>query len=207
MKKHFYFLAIILFASILVSSCAYVSGAVTVLDKNFNPVNSKISLLPPRFKFESRGAIDIGTEQSIGRMVYTSLVQRTTAEWLSPEKSVSLIQDANVLSEYESFLDGYLKTGIPSKTKLIKLSETVDCPYITLCQIDYRVTGVESLSDYRLASLTIQVISANDGKFVLELVGNAQCGSGAYDIGAIPLIQKAIDKAISYFPGAKPTSK
>ena len=206
MKNHFYFLVIILFASILVSSCATTSGTVTVLDKSFNPVNSKISLLPPRFKFESSGAIDIGTERSVGRMVYISLVQRTKAEWLSPEESVSLIQDANVLSEYESFLDGYLKTGIPSKKNLIKLSETVDCPYITLCQIDYRVTGIEGISNYRLASLTIQVISANEGKVVLELVGNAQCGSGAYDIGATVLMQKAIDEAIAYFPGAKPTS-
>ena len=206
MKNHFYFVVIIILASILVSSCATTSGTATVLDKSFNPVNSKISLLPPRFKFESSGAIDIGTEQSVGRMVYNSLVQRTTAEWLSPEESVSLIQDADILNDYESFLDGYLKTGIPSKTKLIKLSETVDCPYITLCQIDYNVTGIEGISNYRLASLTIQVISTNEGKVVLELVGNAQCGSGGYDIGAAPLMQNAIDEAISYFPDAKPTS-
>lgn len=207
MKKIFILLSFVLFSSLLIMSCATGSGTATVIDKSFQAANSKISLLPPRFKFESSGYIDIGSEQSIGRMVYNSLVQRTPSEWLSPEESVSLIQDANVLDEYEALLDGYLKTGIPSKSKLMKLSETVKCPYIALCQIDHKVTGIKGESNYRIAGLTIQVISANDGKVVLEIVGNAQCGSGVYDIGADKLIQKAIDEAISYYPGAKPTGK
>lgn len=206
MKKCFILLSLVIFTSILLISCATGSGTATVLDKSFQPVNTKISLLPPRFKFDATGSIDVGSEQSIGRMVYNSLVQRTPSDWLSPEESVSLIQDANVLSEYESLLDGYQKTGIPSKSKLMILSETVKCPYIALCQIDYKVTGITGMSNYRIAGLTIQVLSAADGKVVLELVGNAQCGSGGYDIGAVPIMQKAIDEAISYFPGAKPTA-
>lgn len=207
MKKFFILLSFVLFSSLLIMSCATGSGTATVMDKSFQAANSKISLLPPRFKFDASGSIDIGSEQSIGRMVYNSLIQRTPSEWLSPEESVSLIQDANVLNEYESLLDGYQKTGIPSKSKLMKLSETVKCPYIALCQIDYKVTGILGMSNYRIAGLTIQVLSANDGKVVLEIVGNAQCGSGAYDIGAVEIMQKAIDEAISYFPGAKPTGK
>jgi hypothetical protein len=207
MKNVYLLLSLVLFTSFLLISCATGSGTATVLDKSFNPENSKISLLPPRFKFDATGTIDIGSEQSIGRMVYNTLVQRTSSDWLSPEESVSLIQDANVLDEYEALLDGYQKTGIPSKSKLMILSETVKCPYIALCQIEYKITGITGMSNYRIAGLTIQVLSANDGKVVLELVGSAQCGSGGYDIGAVEIMQKAIDEAISYFPGAKPVQK
>lgn len=207
MKNFFILFSVVLSTSILVMSCATGSGTATVLDKNFQPLDAKISLLPPRFKFNASGSIDIGSEQSIGRMVYNSLLQRTSSKWLSPEESVSLIQDANVLNDYETLLDGYQKTGIPSKSKLMILSGTLKCPYIALCQIDYKVTGILGHSNYRIAGLTIQVLSANDGKVVLELVGNAECGSGAYDIGATEVMQKAIDEAISYYPGAKPTGK
>ena len=203
MKKHFIFIALLFLVTILESGCATSSGTATILDKSFNPDNSKISLLPPRFKFGSTGAIEVGSEQSIGRLIYNSLNDRTSSKWLSPEESVSLIQDANVLDEYESLLDGYLKTGIPSKTKLMKLSKSLNCPYIALCQIDHKVTGTIGMGNYRLASITIQVLSANDGKVVLEISGSGQCGSGGYDIGAAQLIQKVTDEAISYYPGAK----
>ena len=205
MKKQFFFVAFILFALIFVSGCATGSGTVTILDPNFNPVNSKISLLPPRFRFESSGSIEVGSEQNIGRMIYNSLYQRTSTDWLSPDESVSLIQDANVLDAYESLLDGYQKTGIPSKAKLTTLSKALNCPYLALCQIDHRVTGVIGMSGYRHASITIQVLSAKNGKVVLELIGNAECGSGSYDIGATSLMKKAIDEVTSCFPGAKPS--
>jgi len=34
-------------------------------------------------------------------------------------------------------------------------------------------------------------------------LGEAECGSGSYDIGASKLMEKAINKAIDFYPGAK----
>jgi len=205
MKKHFVLIILIVFTSILVSSCGTGgSGTVSIIDDSFNPVNSKISLLSPIFKFGSAGTIDDESVLSIGKMVYNSLERRISAKWLSPEESVTLIQNAKIQNEYETFLEDYQKTEIPNKSKLIEISESVNCPYIALCQIDHKVTGSDATSHYRLISITIQVISANNSNVVLELVGNAECGSGGHDIGVVKLIQKAIDEAISKYPGAKP---
>lgn len=206
MKKLYILPLIILLVSILLVSCATGGGTLTTFDKSFRSENAKISLLPPRFDFDATGSIESGSEQKIGQMIYNTLVKRTSSEWVSPDKSVSLIQEANVLNEYESFLDGYKKTGIPSKSRLEVLSETVKTPYIALSQIEHKVTGNIGMSNYRITNVTILVLSATKGKVVLEVVGNAQCGSGTYDIGAVALMQKSIDEAISKFPGAKPAS-
>jgi hypothetical protein len=207
MKKHFVFIVLIVFSSMIISSCGTGgSGTVPILDDSFNPVNLKISLLSPIFKFGSAGTIDDESVLNIGKMIYNSLESRIPAKWMSPEESIALIQNAKKQNEYESFLNDYQKTWIPDNSKLIEISESVNCPYIALCQIDHRVTGSDATSHYRLTGITIQVISANSGKVVLELVGNAECGSGGHDIGAVKLIQKAIDEAISKYPGAKPLS-
>lgn len=203
MKKHIIIIFLIFIIAFSLLSCASGSGSITIYDQSFQANNNKIALLPPRFKFTNTGSIDLGSEIKIGRLIYNTLRKRTQAIWLSPEESVSLIQDANILDQYESLLDGYTKTGIPSKSKLMILSKTLNSPYIALCQVDYKVTGIMGEANYRLAGLTFQVLSANEGKVVLELVGNAQCGSGAYDIGATGVMQMAIDEAIKYFPNAK----
>jgi len=118
-------------------------------------------------------------------MIYNSLENRITASWLSPEESIALIQNAKIRNEYDSLLKDYQKTWIPDQSKLIEISEAVNCPYLALCQIDHRITGNDATSHYRLTNITIQIISASNRKVVLELVGNAECGSGGHDIGAV----------------------
>ncbi|KQC03887.1 MAG: hypothetical protein APR54_09085 [Candidatus Cloacimonas sp. SDB] len=205
MKKLFFlFFSMILI--LIINSCATGGGTLTILDTSFNP-ESKISLLPPRFNFESTGNIGIGSEVTVGRMIYDLLVERTPADWLSPEESVSLIQDADVLEDYEELLEGYQRTGIPSKAKLQSIMGAVECPYIALCQIDHRISGVQGMSGYRFTNITIQILSAAEGKVVLELLGEAECGSGSFDVGASKLMETAINKAINFYPGSVPLKK
>jgi hypothetical protein len=179
------------------------NGTVPLQEESFSLVNLKISILSPIFKFGSAGTIDDETELNIGKMIYNSLESRILASWLSPEESIALIKNAKIENDYESLLNDYQKTWISNKSKLIEISKSVNCPYIAICQIDHRVTGSDATSHFRLTNITIQIISADDGKVVLELVGDAECGSGGHDIGVVKLIQRAVDKAISNYPGAK----
>ena len=205
MKKNFVFIILIVFTSIIISSCATGrNGTVPMQEESFNLVNLKISILSPIFKFGSAGTIDSGSVLNIGKMIYNSLKSRISASWLSPEESIALIKNAKIENEYESFLNDYQKTWISDKSKLIEISKSVNCQYIAICKIDHRVTGSDATSHYRLTNVTIQIISADNGKVVLELVGDAECGSGGNDIGVVKLIQKAVDEAISKYPGAKP---
>jgi hypothetical protein len=189
----------------IILSCATSRNAtVSIQEESFSLVNLKISILSPIFKFGSAGTIDDETELNIGKMIYNSLESRISASWLSPEESIAFIKNAKIENDYESLLNDYQKTWISDRSKLIEISKSVNCPYIAISQIDHRVTGSDATSHYRLTNITIQIISADNGKVVLELVGDAECGSGGHDIGVVKLIQKAVDKAISNYPGAKP---
>jgi hypothetical protein len=206
MKKHFVFIILIVFTSIIISSCATGNSGSISIDDSFSLINLKISILSPVFKFGSAGTIDDESVLNLSKMIYNSLESRISAKWLSPEESITLIKNANMLKEYESFLNDYQKTWISDKSKLIEISESVNCPYIAICKIEHLVTGSDATSHYRITNINIQIISADNGKVVLELVGDAECGSGGHDIGVVKLIQKAVDKAISNYPGAKPLS-
>lgn len=207
MKKNFVFIILIAFTTIIIANyAADRNGKVSVQEDSFNLVNLKISILSPIFKFGSAGTIDDESVLNIGKMISNSLKTRILANWLSPEESIALIKDAKIENDYESLLNDYQKTWISDKSKLIEISKSVNCPYIAICLIDHRVTGSDATSHYRLTNITIQIISADNGKVVLELVGDAECGSGGHDIGVVKLIQKAVDKAISNYPGAKPVN-
>jgi len=207
MKKNFVFIIPILITTMIISGCAAGrDGTVSIQEESFNLVNLKISILSPIFKFGSAGTIDDETELNIGKMIYNSLESRISASWLSPEESIALIKNAKIENDYESLLNDYQKTWISDKSKLIEISKSVNCPYIAICQIDHRVTGSDATSHYRLTNITIQIISADNGKVVLGLVGDAECGSGGHDIGVVKLIQRAVDKAISNYPGARPVN-
>lgn len=203
----FLFIVTITISSILFFSCATGSGSASVKDKSFNPDVASIALFPPQQSFGTEGqSLEIGSEQLMGEIVYASLVQRTSSNWMSPDETVTRIQDAELLDDYIKLLEGYQKTGILSKTRLQKLTAVVGTPYIALCEVSHRVTGITGMQGYRYTSITLQVLSSEDGKVVLELLGNAQCGSGGYDVGAGELMKKSIDEAINHYPGAKPSS-
>jgi len=192
------------FFGVLFLGCATGSGSIPFSDPSFNASTAKIALLPPRYALGSPTGIVIGAERKFGSIIFSTLIERTNSQWLSPDEGVSKIQDANVLPEYEALLDGYQKTGIPSRDRLAKISNAVGSPYVALCTINYYVSGILGMSDYRVASLTLQVLSAQSGQVILEISGKANCGSGGYDIGEDKLLKLTADEAINYYPNAKP---
>jgi len=201
------FVVAITISSILFFSCASSSGTSSIKDKSFNPDGASIALFPPQYSFGNEGqSLEAGSELMIGEMVYTILEQRTSSIWMSPDETVTFIQDAELIDVYVKLIEGYQKSGIISKTRLKKLTDAVGTPYIAVCEVSHRVSGVTGMSGYRSTSITLQVLSSANGKVVLELLGNAQCGSGGYDVGAGELMKMSIDKAVDHYPGAKPSS-
>ncbi|MEI8102452.1 MAG: hypothetical protein WCG61_02875 [Chlorobium sp.] len=193
----------LLMAVAVLAGCATGSGGITLKDDSFKVKNANVALLPPRLALGSNTGIVIGIEHKAKDVIYNELTIRTTSNWIAPDDAVSKIQDANVLTEYEAFLDGYVRTGIPSKDKLAKIGKAIGSDYIALATISHQVSGRIGMGGYRQAGMSLQVLSVNNGKLVLEVSGDADCGSGAYDVGADALINQAAKQAISYYPELK----
>jgi hypothetical protein len=198
-------LFVFLVCSFVLAGCATGSGSISLRDPSLNTATARISLLPPRYALGVPNGIVIGAERKFSGIIFSTLTDRTNSQWVSPDDAVSKIQDANVLPEYEALLDGYQKTGIPSRDRLIKISNAVGTPYIALCTINYYVSGTTATTGYRVASLTLQLISAQSGQVVLEISGKGDCGSGGYDIGEDKILQRAANEAINYYPDVRPS--
>lgn len=195
--------------SIAVGGCAS-SYAVrrnpTVLDAGFAAqVRPKIALLPPRFSLGTVGGVEIGSELALGRLIVQRLKTNASQEWLAPEETVSAIQDANALPDYEALLDGFQKTGIASKTRLAKIGEAVKAPYIALCNLRYNQYEKPGwLGTFRSAQMTIQVLSITTGTVVFEGIGTGETGPGygTRDEGTEYVFRVAADEIIGQFPGS-----
>jgi hypothetical protein len=205
MNRYFrYDLYIVVFVALFFSSCATGSGSLSIREPSFNPQNANIALLPPRYALGAATGIVIGKDRKFGDLIFKTLKRRTSSQWTPSDDAVSKIQDANALPEYEALLDGYQKTGIASKDRLQKIGAVIGVQNIALCTISYSVSGIMGMSNYRNASLTFQILSTQTGQVLLEIMGTAECGSGAYDIGEDKLFQKTVDAAINYYPSAIP---
>ncbi len=199
----------------LLISCSVVqTGCITpyrpseaaILDAKFSAeVKPRIALLPPRFSLGSSSGIESGSELSLGRMIVEKLRKRVPQVWVSPEDAVSLIQDANVLPEYEALLDGFQKTGIASKARLAKIGTAVNCPYIALCNLNYsQETSPRWIGVFRYGRVTIQVLSVATGAVVFEGIGKGETGPGygSRDMGTNYVFRLAASDVISQLPGS-----
>lgn len=202
--KQVLLLSIIVFTSILFTSCAVSKATLnSYVDPNIN--NEKITRLAV---FPIRNAKFAPSEaQQINRKISMSIAQKNSQiEIMSSNEAINKLNDSNLANTWAVFLDNYSSSGVPDKNVLTEVGDALGIDAIIqgeIVNVFQQDGAYGSNKGTTRVTVRFSMLSTKSGKLLWEASSDGIKGTPTTLESAPPIIEAvdlAVDKILSNLP-------